>query len=164
LTKPAQAALRDIDGELPVFSIRPLGDYVTASIGPQRFYATLVTVFAIVALALAAIGLYGVIAYAVSQRAHELGVRLALGATGRRLAAMVIGEGLSLTLGGLVVGIVVAAAVSRVIGSLLFGVSALDPITIGAVLMVLLVVAALASYVPARRAARVDPLVAMRGD
>jgi len=79
-------------------------------------------------------------------------------------AAMVIGEGLSLTLGGLVLGIVVAAAVSRVIGSLLFGVSALDPITIGAVLTVLLVVAALASYVPARRAARVDPLVAMRGD
>jgi len=164
LTKPAQVALREIDRELPVFAIRTLGEYVTKSVGPQRFYATLVTVFAAVALALAAIGLYGVIAYAVSQRAHEMGVRLALGATGRRLAAMVVGEGLTLTIGGVLIGIVVSASVSHVMGSLLFGVRALDPITISAVATLLLLVAAVASYVPARRAARVDPLVAMRGD
>ena len=86
-----------------------------------------------------------------------------MGATGRRLASMVVGEGLSLTIAGLVIGIAVAAAVSRVIDSLLFGVTALDPLTIGAVLAVLLAVAALASYIPARRAARIDPLAALRG-
>jgi putative ABC transport system permease protein len=108
--------------------------------------------------------LYGVIAYAVSQRTHELGVRLALGATSQRIAGMVVGQGLALTLGGVVVGIVAALLVTRVLGSLLFGVSTLDPPTFGVVLTLLLVVAAVASYVPARRAARVDPLVAMRGE
>jgi putative ABC transport system permease protein len=133
-------------------------------VGPQKFYATLVAIFAVVALMLAAVGLYGVIAYAVSQRTHELGVRVALGATGERIARMVVGQGLALALAGVTVGIVAAILVTRVLSSLLFGVSAIDPLTFGAVLAVLLAVAAVASYVPARRAARVDPLVAMRGE
>jgi putative ABC transport system permease protein len=164
LTKASRAAVREIDRELPVFSIRPLQDYVSTSIGPQRFYATLVAIFAGVALTLAAIGLYGVIAYTVSQRTHELGVRVALGATGQRIAAMVVSQGLSLTIGGALVGVVAAVLVTRVLSALLFGVSALDPLTFAVVLVVLVVVATLASYVPARRAARVDPLIAMRGD
>ena len=162
LTKSVRAAVRDVDRELPVFAIRPLEDYVATSIGPQRFYATLVGIFAAVALTLAAVGLYGVIAYAVSQRTHELGVRVALGATGQRIARMVVAQGLSLTIGGAVVGVVAALLMTRVLGALLYGVSALDPLTFAAVLLILIAVAALASYVPARRAARVDPLVAMR--
>ena len=164
LTRTAHSVVREIDRELPVFAVRPLQDYVATSIGPQKFYAALVAIFAVVALALAAVGLYGVIAYAVSQRTHELGVRLALGATSQRIAGMVVGQGLTLTLGGVVVGIVAALLVTRVLGSLLFGVSTLDPLTFGVVLTLLVVVAAVASYVPARRAARVDPLVAMRGE
>jgi putative ABC transport system permease protein len=147
-----------------MFAIRPLSDYVAASIEPQRFYATLVTTFAGVALLLAAIGLYGVIAYAVSQRAHELGVRVALGATGQRIASMVVRQGLMLSLAGVTVGVAVALLVTRVLGALLFGVSALDPLTFAAVPLLLVLVAIAASYIPARRAARVDPLIAMRGD
>jgi putative ABC transport system permease protein len=164
LTKSVHAAVREIDRELPVFAVRPLREYITTSVGPQRFYATIVGVFALVALALAAVGLYGVIAYAVSQRTHELGVRVALGATGQRIAGMVVSQGLALTLGGVVLGVAAALVVTRVLQTLLFGVSAIDPLTFGGVLALLLAVAAVASYVPARRAARVDPLIAMRGD
>ncbi|HKW11506.1 MAG TPA: ABC transporter permease [Gemmatimonadaceae bacterium] len=164
LTKPVHAAVRDLDRELPVFAVRPLQEYVDASVGPQRFYATLVALFALVALALAAVGLYGVIAYAVSQRTHELGVRVALGATGTRIASMVVRQGLGLTLGGVLCGIVAALLVTRVLQSLLFGVSAMDPLTFVVVLVLLVAVATLASYIPARRAARVDPLIAMRGE
>jgi ABC-type antimicrobial peptide transport system permease subunit len=95
---------------------------------------------------------------------HELGVRVALGATGQRIAAMVVRQGLLLTSGGVLLGVVAAMLVTRVLQTLLFGVSALDPLTFGLVLVLLIAVAAVASYVPARRAARVDPLIAMRGD
>jgi putative ABC transport system permease protein len=108
--------------------------------------------------------LYGVIAYAVSQRTHELGVRVALGATGERISRMVIGEGLMLTAVGVIVGLAASLAGARLVSSLLFGVSVVDPLTIAAVVAVLATVAALASWLPARRAGRVDPLVAMRGD
>jgi len=164
LTNPARGAVHEIDRELPVFALRTLTEYVAQSIGPQRFYATVVAVFAAVALILAAIGLYGVIAYSVSQRAHELGVRVALGATGQRIAGMVVGQGLMLTLAGVAIGVLAATLVSRLLASLLFGVGALDPLTFGLVLVVLAAVAVVASYVPARRAARVDPLIAMRGE
>jgi putative ABC transport system permease protein len=164
LTKSVRTVVREIDRELPVFAIRPLEDYVASAVGPQRFYATLVGIFAVVALTLAAVGLYGVIAYAVGQRTHELGVRVALGATGQRIAAMVVRQGLTLTVGGALVGVLAALMVTRVLSALLFGVSALDPLTFVVVLLLLIGVAAVASYVPARRAARVDPLVAMRGD
>jgi putative ABC transport system permease protein len=137
---------------------------VTGSVGRQRFYATLIAIFAAVAVVLSAVGLYGVIAYAVSQRTHELGVRVALGATGDRIARMVIGEGLALTAIGIAIGAIASVFAGRLVSSLLFGVSALDPMTIGGVGVVLVSVATLASWLPARRAARVDPLVAMRGD
>jgi len=117
-----------------------------------------------VALLLSAIGLYGVIAYAVSQRTHELGVRVALGATGERIGRMVIAEGVLLTAAGVVVGLLASFAGARLIGKLLYNVKTSDPITFVAVALLLGLVAALASYIPARRASRVDPLVAMRGD
>jgi putative ABC transport system permease protein len=164
LTDPVRRVVKEVDRDLPLFDIRPLEEYVTAAVGPQRFYATLIAIFAVVALALAAVGLYGVIAYAVSQRTHELGVRVALGATGERIAAMVVGQGLTLAFTGVVVGVVAAILLTRVLGSLLFGISAIDPVTFGAVLGLLIGVAGVASYVPARRAARVDPLIAMRGE
>jgi putative ABC transport system permease protein len=156
--------VRELDRELPIFANRPLEEYVASAVAPQRFYATLVGIFALVALTLAAVGLYGVIAYAVSQRMHELGVRVALGATAQRIATMVVSEGLKLTVGGALLGVVAAILLTRVLSALLFGVDALDPLTFAVVLLLLLTVATLASYVPARRAARADPLAAMRGD
>jgi putative ABC transport system permease protein len=138
--------------------------HVAASVSRQRFYATLLGVFAAVALVLAAVGLYGVIAYAVSQRTHELGVRVALGATGTRISRMVIGEGVILTAVGVIVGLVASLGGARIIAKLLYNVKSSDPVTFVGVALLLGVVAACASYIPARRAARVDPLVAMRGD
>jgi putative ABC transport system permease protein len=164
LAAPLRAVVRDLNRELPVYSVQTMEERVTGSVGRQRFYATLIAIFAAVAVVLSAVGLYGVIAYAVSQRTHELGVRVALGATGDRIARMVIGEGLALTAIGIAIGAIASVFAGRLVSSLLFGVSALDPMTIGGVGVVLVSVATLASWLPARRAARVDPLVAMRGD
>jgi putative ABC transport system permease protein len=164
LTAPLRAIVRDLDHEVPVFSVQTMQERVASSVGRERFYTTLVAIFAAVALVLAAVGLYGVIAYAVSQRTHELGVRVALGATSQRISAMVIREGLALTAVGAGLGIVAALGAGSVVASLLFGVTPRDPITLGGVVVVLAAVAMLASWLPARRAARVDPLVAMRGE
>jgi predicted permease len=164
LVAPMRNVLHDIDREVAVFSVMTMDERVASSIGAQRFYASLIAIFATVALALAAVGLYGVITYAVSQRTHELGVRVALGATTDRISRMVINEGLTLTAIGVVIGIVTALAMGRVVSSLLFGVSARDPLTLVAVAGSLAIIATLASWLPARRAARVDPLVALRGD
>jgi putative ABC transport system permease protein len=160
----ARRAIAETDRELPVFGLRTLEEHVATSVAAQRFYASLVTLFAAVALVLAAIGLYGIIAYAVSQRSHELGVRLALGAGAERITRMVVGEGLALAAAGAAIGIVSAHAACSLLTTLLFGVSPRDPITLGGVAALLLAVAVLASWVPARRAARVDPLLAMRGE
>ncbi|HWJ15025.1 MAG TPA: ABC transporter permease [Gemmatimonadaceae bacterium] len=169
-TPPASAAtalrgiVRDLDPTLPVYQIHTMEEQVAASVSRQRFYATLLGVFASVALVLAAVGLYGVIAYAVSQRTHELGVRVALGATGDRISRMVIAEGVILTAIGVLVGLAASLEGGRLITKLLYNVKASDPVTFVGVALLLGVVAACASYIPARRAARVDPLVAMRGD
>ncbi|HEX4683836.1 MAG TPA: ABC transporter permease [Gemmatimonadaceae bacterium] len=164
LATPLRGLVRDIDREVPVYSVMTMRDRVGASIGAQRFYATLIAIFASVALVLAAVGLYGVIAYAVGQRTRELGVRVALGATADRISRMVIGEGLVLTALGLAIGVSASLAMGSLVSSLLFGVSARDPATLAAVVVALGAVATLASWLPARRAARVDPLVAMRGE
>jgi putative ABC transport system permease protein len=164
LAGPLRTIVRDIDHDLPVYSVQTMEERVSSSVGRQRFYATLIAIFAAVALILSAVGLYGVIAYAVSQRTHELGVRVALGATASGLSRMVISEGLVLTAIGIAIGIAGSFAAGRLIATLLFGVNAFDPLTIGGVVIVLIVVATMASWLPARRAARADPLVAMRGD
>jgi predicted permease len=164
LVAPLRNVMRELDREVAVYSVMTMNDRVALSIGAQRFYATLIGIFATVALALAGIGLYGVIAYAVSQRTRELGVRVALGATTDRISRMVINEGLAITAIGIGIGIVSALLMGRVVSSLLFGVSERDPLTLVAVAVALGVIAMLASWLPARRAARVDPLIAMRGD
>jgi putative ABC transport system permease protein len=123
-----------------------------------------VGIFAAVALLLSAVGLYGVIAYTVSQRTHEMGVRVALGATGSRISRMVVAEGLTLTLIGAAIGVVGALYAARVIASLLYGVGTSDPLSFVGAVLALCGVAVVASYLPARRAAAVDPLIAMRGD
>jgi putative ABC transport system permease protein len=164
LAAPFRNLMREIDRDVPIYSVMTMDERVGASIGAQRFYASLIGVFAVVALALAAVGLYGVIAYAVSQRTHELGVRVALGATTDRISRMVISEGLVLTGIGVSLGIVGALLLGRVVSSLLFGVSSRDPLTLVGVVVALAAIAMVASWLPARRAARVDPLIAIRGD
>jgi predicted permease len=164
LVPSVRNVVREIDRTIPVFGIQTMEERIRGTVGPERFYATVLGIFAGVALVLAAIGLYGVIAYAVGQRTHELGVRVALGATSRTITRMVIREGLVITVIGAVIGITSAMAASRYLASLLYNVKPSDPMIFGAVTLTLGVVATFASYFPARRAAKTDPLVAMRGE
>ncbi len=123
---------------------------------------TLLAAFAVLALVLASIGLYGVLSYAVTQRSREIGLRMALGASQRRVLGMVVGRGLALTGMGLALGLALAAAGTRSMQSMLYGVESLDPATFGAVAALLCAIATLACWIPARRAARVDPIVVLR--
>jgi putative ABC transport system permease protein len=162
LASAARLAVREIDPALPAYSITPLADVISESVGQRRFTMLLLVVFASMALFLAAIGIYGVVAYAVSQRTQEIGVRLAIGAARRDVVTLIVGGGLKLALVGLIVGLGGALALSRLIEGMLFNLTPFDPVSYVATAAVLLTVAALACYVPARRALRVDPLVAIR--
>ena len=141
-----------------------LQDIIDPNVRPWRLGATMFTLFGLLALVLAGIGLYSAIAYGVSQRRHEIGVRLALGAAGRDIIRMVLGEGVRVIAVGIAVGLVLALAGARFVESLLFGVHARDPLTMIAVAVTLLLVAIAASLFPAWRAARVDPVAALRSD
>ncbi|HEX6536984.1 MAG TPA: ABC transporter permease [Gemmatimonadaceae bacterium] len=160
----ARAAIRDIDPDLAMSSVRTLDALVAESVAQPRFYMTLLAAFAVVALLLSAIGIYGVIAYLVSQRAREIGIRIALGASREHVVRMVVRQGAALAVTGIAIGIAGALLLTRLMTSLLFGVTPSDPATFGAVVVVLGAVALLASWVPARRAARVDPALAMRAE
>jgi putative ABC transport system permease protein len=162
LAESVRKEVQALDPELPVFRVRTMPELVSASVAQRRFQALLLATFAAVGLALAAIGLYGVMALSVSQRTREIGVRIALGAPARGVLRLVLRQALSLVLMGTAVGLLGALALSRVLSSLLFRVSATDPMTFGTVAAVLLLTALVASYVPARRATRVDPLEALR--
>jgi len=135
---------------------------LTDSISPRRFSATLVGVFAVLAVVLAAVGIYGVMSYTVSQRTQEIGVRMALGAQLASVRTMILGQTLKLTLIGVAIGLAGAFVVARFLTSLLFGVGTYDPVTFLGVASLLVAVALAASYLPARRAMRVDPIVALR--
>jgi ABC-type antimicrobial peptide transport system permease subunit len=140
-------------------------DQVLAGLVAQRrFSVTLVGVFAALALTLALIGAYGVTSYLVSQRTREIGIRLALGANPSRVSNLVVREGMRVAAAGILTGVVIALFTTRLASSLLYGVSPRDPVTIAAVALTLLAVSALANYLPARRAARVDPVMALRQD
>ena len=155
-------AVHELDSQLPVANPRELEEVVSGSSSQQRFMALLLGLFAGLALVLAAVGIYGVIAYSVAQRTHELGIRIALGAARLDLLRMVLGEGLRMALAGVVVGLAGAWGLTRFIASLLYGVRPSDPLTFAAVPLVLIAVALLACYIPARRATKVDPMVALR--
>jgi putative ABC transport system permease protein len=164
LATALKQAVYAIDGSVPVSGIGTLDELVTDSIEQPRFFALLAGGFAALALTLAAIGLYGLLSYSVAQRRAEIGVRMALGATSREVFRLVIGDGLKLVAIGVVVGLVGSAAAMQSLSTLLFGVRALDPATFAGTSIVLLAVAALAGFAPARRAMRVDPIVTLRSE
>ena len=162
LLAPIESRLRDIDPEAALFEARTFAEAVDEQLAATRFAASLALAFAILAVGLAAVGLYGVIAYSVSQRTRDLGVRVALGAGRRDILRLVLGEGMALVIPGVVLGAAAAFAVSRVISSLLYGVTPTDITTFLMVGALLAIVTGLASYLPARRATRIDPLDALR--
>jgi putative ABC transport system permease protein len=155
-------AVHAVDPGQPVSDIKTMDERVALSLGPRRSAVTLLTIFAVMALSLSAVGLFGLIRYSVAQRTQEIGVRMALGASRRDVLTMVLREGLRLALAGVVGGLLAAFALTRVLASLLYGVSATDPLTFAGMALLLTLVALLASWIPARRATRVDPLVALR--
>jgi putative ABC transport system permease protein len=159
-----RASLRSIDPNVPLSAVESMDTLFEQSMGPRRFNLYLLTAFAGVALTLAAIGLFGVMAYLVSQRTREIGVRLALGATRGEVFRQILGRGLTLAGLGAAIGVGAAMGLSQVMETLLFSVSRRDPVTFIAVPVALVIVAALACYLPARRAMRVDPVVALRVD
>jgi putative ABC transport system permease protein len=154
--------VRSIDKDLPVTDVESFPEAVGASVAQERFRTLLMSSFSAIALILAAVGIFGVISYSVSQRTHEIGVRIALGAQQRNVLRLILGQGTKLALLGLGAGAVAALLLTHLMASLLYGVSATDPLTFGAVGIVLLGVAVTACYIPARHAMRVDPVVALR--
>ena len=158
-------AVYETGSDQTVYHAETMAEIVSESISPQRLPLILLGSFASLALALASIGIYGVICYSVTQRVHEIGIRMALGAEKRDISRLVVGQGLSLVFAGLIIGIVAALILTRLLSSfsqLLYGVRANDPLTFAAVSILLTAVAVLVCYIPARRAMRVDPMVALR--
>ena len=151
-----------IDRDQPIAAVRTMGEWVDRSTSTPRYRTTLLGLFAVIAMILAATGIYGVMSYSVAQRTHEIGIRMALGARRLDVLNMVVRQGMLLVVIGLAIGLLGAFALTRVMASLLFGVTAKDPITFVAVAGLLAVVALIACYIPARRATKVDPLTALR--
>jgi predicted permease len=154
--------IRELDPDLPIYKMRTMSERVNESLAERRFSMLLLAVFAALALGLAATGIYGVMAYLVAQGTRELGIRLALGASPADLRTLVVRQGMSVALAGVALGLIGAFVLTRFMRALLFGVRETDPLTFVAIACALTVVALLASYVPARRASRVDPIVSLR--
>jgi putative ABC transport system permease protein len=159
-----RALVRRLDRQQPIVQIATLSGMRTESLATRRFNLILLAVLAIVALVLAAVGIFSVMNYTVTQRTSEIGIRMALGAEARDVFRLIVGNAVKLVVIGSVIGLIGALLSSRAIGSLLYGVKPADPWTLGAIVVVIAGTAMLASYLPARRAARVDPLVAIRYD
>src|SRR5437016_5950465 len=159
-----RADVAALDPDLPLSAARALAQIVNESVNEQRFQMTLLSIFAVLALALAALGIYGVTAYSVAQRAREIGIRMALGADSSLVLRMVVGGGVRMALAGVGLGVVGALAGTRVLKSLVYQVSTTDTLTLAATAGVLVESALLASWIPARRATRVDPAVSLRAE
>jgi predicted permease len=162
LTVALRQAMKEVDPQMPLANVRPMKEIISASVSSQRFILLLMSVFAGLALVLTAVGIYGVLSYQVSQRTSEIGIRMALGAGTSDVVRLVVGQGLRLTLIGVAIGLAAAFGLTRLIVHLLFGVSATDPLAFLTIALMLTAVAALACYLPARRATKVDPIVALR--
>ncbi len=162
LTAMIRREVQALDKDQPIYDVKPMAQRIGETTTPARLGSFLFGLFALVALTLAAVGIYGVMAYSVTQRTHEIGVRMALGAQGSDIARLIVGQGLVLILIGVACGLALALALTRALSSLLFDVSATDPLTYAAITLLLAVVALVACYIPARRAMKVDPMVALR--
>jgi putative ABC transport system permease protein len=164
LTAAVRDRLRALGANLPLYNLQTMEQVVARSLFNQRLTTGVMLIFGAVALLLATVGLFGLISYTVSQRTHEFGIRLALGANTRDVLRLVIGQGLKLAGAGLLIGLAGGFALMQVMKTLLFGVSPADPMTFAASALLLLAVSLLACWIPARRAAKVDPLIALRHD
>jgi putative ABC transport system permease protein len=162
LAKPIAETVRSLDKDLPAYAPKTVEEYLNGTIAQPRFNTYLLGIFAAWAMLLTAVGLYGLIAYSVAQRTHELGIRMALGGQPRDMLRLIVGQGLRLAIFGVGIGLAAAFVLTHFLSSMLFGVSTADPISYLAVVTLLLVVVIVACYVPARRAMRVDPMVALR--
>jgi len=160
----ARHEIARVDRDQPISDVRTMDERIGRSLSSRRFSTVLLALFAGLALTLAAVGIYGIVAYSVTERTHEIGVRVALGAQRRDVMAMVVGQGMTMTIVGAAIGVAASAALARLMSSLLFGVSAVDPATFVAIPLLLIAVALAACYVPARRATRVDPLQSLRAE
>ena len=158
------AIVQSLDPTLPVFGAEPLTTAMSDALAARRFAMQVIAIFALTALLLAALGIYGVMSFTIVARTQEIGIRLALGAPRGRIVSEIVGRGLTLAIAGTVVGVLCAAVVSRLIAGMLYGVRPLDPMTFAGVPIALLMVAALACAIPARRALRIEPLLALRCD
>ena len=153
-----------LDKDQPIYSVRTMDDVVANALGTRRVSMQLFAVFACAALLLAALGIYGVMAYSVTQRTQEIGIRMALGAQMRHIMQLILKHGVALVVLGVVVGLVAAVLFTRLMAHLLYGVTATDPLTFGAIALLLTFIALVACYLPARRAAHVDPVIALRSE
>jgi putative ABC transport system permease protein len=157
-----RAELREIDPQVPLADVRMMSDVLSRAMAPTRFALVLIGAFAVIAMLLAAVGLYGVLSFAVRQRTAEIGVRVAFGAPRGRIVRLVVGQGIALGAAGVVIGLVASLALTRLITSLLVGVAPTDPLTYGGIALLFMAVAAFASWIPAHRAAGLDPARALR--
>jgi putative ABC transport system permease protein len=162
LTSAVRSEVSNIDKTLPVFNVKAMGQVIDERLSPKRLATFVLGVLAVIALALAAVGIYAVMAYAVSQRTHEIGIRMALGAQPRNILQLVIRYGLTLTLIGLAIGLAAALAMTRAMAQILYGVTSTDALTFGGISLLLGLIALVACYIPARRATKVDPMVALK--
>jgi len=154
--------IHEIDPDMPIATVKTMDQWVSASASPSRLNAVLLGTFAAVALLIAAIGVYGVLSYSVNQRIREIGVRVALGAQSGNVVRLVVGEGMRVALAGIAVGVLGALGLRQALSTLLFGIEPHDPPTFAAVALTLAAIALVACLLPARRAARIDPMVALR--
>jgi len=164
VVRQARQAIREVNRNLPIDGVVSLSEHISRSLAQQRLVARLATFFGLLALSLACVGLYGVLSYAVARRTNEIGVRMALGARRRDVVWLVLREALTLVVAGVVIGLLASLAATRTASTLLYGLEPNDPPTIAAAALLLLAVAALAGYLPARRASRVDPMAALRDE